>query len=121
MIATLSPVNSDWVRLGRVITAERVRRGYQSLGAFAAATGLSTTTLDSIEHGRKTSYGPSTLAAVEHALGWQVGSAERILNGLKPLPDGDPDLTALLDAWPLLSAGSRRMLRILATEAARAE
>jgi hypothetical protein len=110
-----------WERLGTLVTAERVRRGHRSLAAFAASTGLSTSTLDSIEHGRKTSYDPSTVAALEHALGWQAGSVERVLNGLEPLPDSDPDLTAVIDAWPKLSAGSKRILRILATEAAKAE
>lgn len=110
-----------WERLGTVVTAERVRRGYRSLASFASSTGLSTSTLDSIEHGRKTSYDPSTIASLEHALGWQAGSIERVLNGLDPLPDSDPDLTAVVEAWPHLSAGTKRILRILATEAAKVE
>lgn len=104
-----------------MVTAERVRRGHRTLNAFARASGLSRSTLDSIEAARKTSYSPVTVATLEHALGWQAGSVARVLNGLAPVPDGDPDLTALLDAWPRLSAGSRRMLRMLAVEAARAE
>lgn len=75
--------------------------------------------MDSIEHGRKTSYDPATLAVLEGALGWQAGSVERVLSGLDPLPVEDPDLTAVINAWPRLSAGSRRILGILATEAAR--
>ncbi len=114
-------MSSDWERLGALVTAERVRRGHRSLAAFAAASGLSTSTLDSIEHARKTAYDPSTLAALEHALGWQTGSVVRVVAGLEPLQDEDPDLTVLLDAWPRLSPGSRRMLRVLAVEAARAE
>lgn len=107
------------MRLGRVVTAARLRQGHRSLPAFAAATGLSRTTLDSIEHGRKNSYDPATLATLEGALGWQAGSVERVLSGLEPLPVEDPDLAAVTNAWPRLSAGSRRMLAILATEAAR--
>lgn len=118
-------MSSRWERLGARVTAERVRRGYRSMAAFAAMSGLSTSTLDSLEHGRKESYDPATIAALERALeralGWRTGSVQRVLSGLEPLPDGDPDLTALLDVWPRLSGGSRRMLRILATEAARAE
>lgn len=113
--------SSSWERLGSVVTSERVRRGYRSLASFAAAAGLSTSTLDNIEHGRKTSYDPTTVAALERALGWRSGSVSRVLRGLEPLPDGDPDLTAILDAWPRLSSGSKRMLRILAVEAARTE
>lgn len=114
-------MSSRWERLGSLVTAERVRRGHRSLAAFAASTGLSTSTLDSLEHGRKTSYDPSTLSALEHALGWQAGSVERVLAGRDPLLDSDPDLTAVVDAWPHLSAGTKRLLRILATEAAKAE
>lgn len=114
-------MSSDWKRLGAAVTAERVRRGHRTLSAFARASGLSRTTLDSIENARKGRYGPTTLAALEHALGWRVGSVDRVLRGLGPVPDEDADLTALVDAWPRLSPGSRRMLRMLAVEAARAE
>lgn len=117
----LAHMSSDWVRLGAQVTAERVRRGHRSLAAFSAASGLSTSTLDSIEYGRKSSYSPATLSALEYALGWKAGSVDRVLRGLEPQRDEDPDLTALLDAWPRLSAGSRRILRILATEGARME
>jgi len=112
---------SDWKRLGMMVTAERVRRGHRSLAAFSAATGLSTTTLDSIEHGRAKAYSPSTLATLEHFLGWQPGSVDRVLRGLGPEPEDDADLRALIDAWPRLSPGSRRMLALLAIEAAKAE
>ena len=108
-----------WERLGRLVTAGRLRQGHRSLAAFAATTGLSRTTLDSIEHGRKQSYDPATLSTLEGALGWQAGSVERVLSGLEPQPIEDPDLTAVINAWPRLSAGSRKMLAILATEAAR--
>jgi hypothetical protein len=113
-------MGSDWGRVGTLVAVERARRGHRSLSAFAAATGLSRTTVDAIEHGRKTSYSPTTIATVEHALGWAHGSITRILQGLEPRPVEDPDLAALMDAWPWLSAGSRRMLRILAVEAMRA-
>lgn len=101
------------------MTAARLHQGHRSMAAFAASSGLSRTTVDSIEHGRKTSYDPGTLAALEDALGWQPGSVERVLHGLDPLPIEDPDLAAVLNAWPRLSAGSRRILAIAATEAAR--
>lgn len=103
------------------MTAERVRRGHHTLSGFARHSGLSRTTLDSLENARKTGYSPSTLGALEHALGWRMGSVDRILRGLPPEPDDDADLTALIDAWPRLSAGSRRILRMLAGEAARTE
>jgi hypothetical protein len=102
-----------------MVTAGRLRQGHRSIAAFAAATGLSRTTLDSIEHARKYAYDPATLATLEGALGWQAGSVERVLAGLDPQPVEDPDLAAVTNAWPRLSSGSRRMLAILATEAAR--
>jgi len=102
-----------------MVTAGRLRQGHRSLAAFAAATGLSRTTLDSLEHGRKASYDPATLAVLEGALGWQAGSVDRVLSGLDPQPVEDPDMAAVTNAWPRLSAGSRRMLAILAVEAAR--
>jgi len=114
-------MNPGWERVAARVTADRVRRGYRSLAEFAKAAGLSTSTVDSIEHHRKGQYDPATLAAVEHALGWAPGSVERVRKGLGPVYDGDPDLTALIDVWPKLSPGSRRMLRLLAQEAARAE
>ncbi len=114
-------MSSDWKRLGALVTAERVRRGHRTLNAFARASGLSRTTLDSIEAARKTGYSPVTIATLEHVLGWQAGSVVRVLKGLTPLPEEDPDLAALLDAWPRLSPGSRRMLRMFAVEAARVE
>ena len=101
------------------MTTARLHQGHRSLAAFAAATGLSRTTLDSIEHARKTSYDPATLATLEGALGWRAGSVERVLAGLEPQPVEDPDLDAVTSAWPRLSSGSRKMLAILATEAAR--
>jgi len=113
--------STNWERLGKRVTSERARRGYRSLAAFAAAAGLSTSTVDSIEHGRKSGYDPNTIAALEHALGWRTGSVDRVLSGREPQPDEDPDLTAIRELWPRLSPGSRRMLRILAIEAARAE
>jgi transcriptional regulator with XRE-family HTH domain len=102
-----------------MVTAGRLRQGHRSIAAFAATTGLSRTTLDSIEHGRKSSYDPATLATLEGALGWRTGSVERVLAGLEPQLVEDLDLAAVTSAWPRLSTGSRRMLAILATEAAR--
>lgn len=107
----------DWARLGARVAAERARQGH-SAASFAAAAGLSSTTVDSIEHHRKQSYDPGTIALLEQALGWQTGSVTRILSGLEPKPVEDPDLAAVINAWPRLSPGARRMLRILATEGA---
>lgn len=110
---------NGWDRLAAQVRAERTRRGYRRIGEFAEASGLSTTTLDAIEHARKTSYDPGTLATLEHALGWQPGSVERVLRGSEPEIEADPDLRAVLEAWPRLGSQARRLLRILAVEASR--
>jgi transcriptional regulator with XRE-family HTH domain len=120
-VDTLSAVaHRRWERLAEQVTARRAYLGY-SIAQLSALSGLSTSTLDSIEHSRKTSYDPATLSALERALSWRPGSTERVLKGLDPRLVQDPDLEAVITAWPRLSPGARRMLRILATEGARAE
>lgn len=113
--------SGDWQRLAREVTTARSRLGYRSIAALASASGLSTSTLDNIENARKTSYDPATLAILEHALGWQIGAVQAVLAGAPPTAVPDPDLAVVLAAWPRLSPGSRRMLRVLAAEAARAD
>lgn len=54
------------------------------------------------------------MAALERALRWRSGSVDRALKGLEPLLVEDPDLEAIIAAWPKLSRGARRMLRVLA-------
>ena len=115
-----SVANSGWGRLAEQVTTRRAYLGY-SIAQLAAVSGLSTSTVDSLEHARKSSYDPATLAALEQALRWKQGSIERVLKGLDPQPQTDPDLDAVVAAWPRLSPGARRMLRILAVEGARAE
>jgi len=113
-------MDAGWQRVAVKVDSERARRGFSLVG-FARAAGLGKSTVDNIVHNRKTSYDPPTLAAVERTLGWQSGSIDRIKRGLEPEYDGDPELRAILDAWPQLSPGARRMLWRLATEAARVE
>ena len=118
---TLSPVDGRrWDGLAAAMKARRGQLGY-SIAQLSAVSGLSTSTLDNIEHNRKSSYDTTTISALERALRWQPGSVQRVLNGMDPQTTSDPDLDAILAAWPRLSPGARRMLRILATEGARAE
>lgn len=119
-VGTLTPVATRWDKLAEHVTAQRAYLGY-SIAQLSSLSGLSTSTLDNIEHNRKTSYDPATLSALERALRWSAGSIERILDGLEPRGIQDPDLDAVIAAWPKLSPGSRRMLRILAVEGARAD
>lgn len=120
-IDTLTPVpHRRWDQLAAQVTTQRAHLGY-SIAQLSAVSGLSTSTLDNIEHNRKNAYDPATLSALERALRWRPGSIQRVLNGLEPQALQDPDLDALIAAWPKLSPGSRRMLRILAVEGARVE
>lgn len=109
-----------WGPVGERIDQERIRRGHRTLAGFARAAGISTSTLDSLIHARKTSYDPITIAAVEKALGWQAGSIGRIQQGMEPIDDHDPDLTILLEVWPHLTVAMKRTLRMLAVEAVKA-
>lgn len=118
----LTRVDTGWQRVATAVTARRVRRGYRTAGAFASATGLSTTTIDKVEHARQNSYDPATIAIIEQALGWRDGSIDRIRHGMQPeLEDDtettDPDLTRVLDAWSHLTPEMRRLLGLLADEA----
>jgi transcriptional regulator with XRE-family HTH domain len=113
-------VNNRWDRLAELVTAQRAYLGY-SIAQLAAVSGLSTSTVDSLEHARKSNYDPATIATLERALRWKPGSVERALKGLEPQQQTDPDLDAIIAAWAKLSPGARRMLRILAVEGARAE
>lgn len=118
---TLHPMpHRRWDQLAGHVRTQRAYLGY-SINQLSTLSGLSTSTVDNIEHNRKVSYDPATLSALERALRWRTGSIQRILDGLEPHAISDPDLDALIAAWPKLSPGSRRMLRILAVEAARAE
>lgn len=119
-VDSLILVANRWDKLAEHVTAQRAYLGY-SIAQLAAVSGLSTSTVDNLEHGRKSGYDPTTLAAVEQALRWRPGSVERALKGLDPQPQTDPDLEAVIAAWPKLSPGARRMLRILAVEGARTE
>lgn len=118
LIDTLTSVR--WDKLAGHVRVQRASLGY-SIAQMSAVSGLSKATLDSIEHNRKSSYDPTTLSALERALRWRPGSIERVLSGLEPQSMLDPDLEAVIAAWPKLSPGARRMLRILATEGARTE
>lgn len=118
-IDTLHPMQR-WDELAEQVRARRASLGY-SIAQLSSVSRLSTSTLDNLEHNRKTSYDPHTIAALEHALRWKQGSVERILKGMDPQPQLDPYLETLLAAWPNLPLGAKRMLAILAKEGSRSD
>jgi transcriptional regulator with XRE-family HTH domain len=97
-----------------MVRAERIRLGDRTIGDLAARSGLSSGTVANLERGTRTRYQPETLAAIEAALGWAHGSVEKVLAGGRPTREQDPDLAALLAAWPHLDARGRRALRAAA-------
>lgn len=111
------PVDDGWARLGRRITTERGRH-YRSRAAFARAAGIGERTLGDVEKGRRDNYSDATLAAIEAALGWEAGSALRIVQGGKVRRDIDPQMVRLLDAWATLGPDARVLMLELIERAA---
>lgn len=111
---------AGWERLGRRIKVERGRKGYPSVRSLAEATGLSPRTIQTIESGSRTGRPrETTLARIERALGWQPGSAERIVEGGRPREATDPLLQRMISAWPQLSGDEQVHLTELAERLAR--
>lgn len=111
---------AGWQRLGRRIKAERGRKGYPSVRALAEATGLSPRTIQTIESGSRTGRPrDTTLSKIELALGWQPGSADRIVEGGRPRAEADPLLARVVAAWPQLSGDNQVHLAELAERLAR--
>jgi transcriptional regulator with XRE-family HTH domain len=102
-----------WGLLAARIASERSRR-WRSRAAFAKAAGVSVRVVDDLERGRRSNYSAATLAAVEAALGWEFGSAVRVVSGGRPNREMDPYLAQLVDVWPSLSTDARAMLARLA-------
>lgn len=106
-----------WRRLGAAVTARRIALNYATQVAFAAASGLGPRLVNEIENGRRGSYHPATIAALETTLRWETGGVARILDGEQPVevaaPDPEPApngplLTEASD-WELAMETYRRM------------
>lgn len=98
-----------WRRLAEQIRAEMPAR-YETVAQLARAAQLSPRTIEELIAGRKTHYRDSTLYGVDTALGWEPGSALRVVQGGKPRRMPDPGLARLADAWPRLSERDKRIL-----------
>lgn len=113
-------VVDGWVRLGRVVAAERSRR-WRSRADFARAAGISARVIDDLEKGRRGNFSDLTLGAVEAALGWQPGACLRVVQGGQ-VRRRTPDelLSRLLEVWPRLSPDARVLLVEMAERASEA-
>jgi len=80
---------------------------------FAYAIGVSARTISSLETAGADRYDANTLALIEDALGWQPGSAERVLSGARPRLEQDPDLARLRASWSKLSPEARSIVASL--------
>lgn len=76
-------MSQDWKRLAEAIRAARKARGWTQ-SDLAEAAGIGFSSLQRLESGKPFTRMPPSVAPVERALGWTVGSAELVLVG------GDP-------------------------------
>jgi transcriptional regulator with XRE-family HTH domain len=86
-------MTNDWDRLARAIR-ERRRVLDLTQQQLADAARVTRTTVKNLEGARKpTSRLPSSMGALEQALGWAVGSGEAVLAGGEPTPAAPPQDT----------------------------
>lgn len=105
----------DWARLGRLVAAERARRGL-TVNQFADSAGVSPRTLQRIEAGHEGPYRNATVSRLEDALGWRPGSTETVLAGGEPERTRDPQFERLAAMWPSLTTRQRRALIVFVEE-----
>lgn len=72
-------MDRDWKRLGRAIKAQREHLGMTTQQELADAAGVTRQTVQSLEGGKERKRMPVAVAPVEKALGWEAGTASRIL------------------------------------------
>lgn len=77
----MSAMTRDWTRLGLAIKARREELGMPTQQALADAAGVKRQTIQALESGKQRSRMPGTIGRVEEALGWEPGTAARVLSG----------------------------------------
>lgn len=102
-------MDSGWRRLAEQIRSDAPSR-FDTAAQLARAAGLSPRTIEDLTAGRRTRYRETTLYAVESALGWEHGAAQRIVEGGSVRRQDDAGLARITDAWPRLTEQSRRVL-----------
>lgn len=107
-----------WRRAGARIRTARTRAGHRTLDDFATAAGIGKRTLGDLETGARDTFTDSVLDRVEAELGWRPGSIRAIVAGRRR-PAYDDHLQRIVDSWPRLDQGARRMLAELAERATR--
>jgi transcriptional regulator with XRE-family HTH domain len=90
----------DWERLADSVIARRTELGMTTRQELARKTGLSYRLLGDLERGtRPVSEG--SLAILEQVLGWQPGSAKKILEGGDPRPAAEGVASATVAGSPM--------------------
>ena len=89
----------DWKRLGLAIKARREELGMPTQQALADAAGVTRQSAQSLESGKQRSRMPATIGRVEKALGWEPGTAARILSGEDTSPQ-NRETARLADGMP---------------------
>lgn len=97
------------MRLAAAMEEEYVRQRFSWAG-LARRARLSERTIYDMRHAVQSSYSQDTLDRIESALWWQPGSVERVLDGLPPRREEDPDLARIHHAWRDLPPDVRRVL-----------
>lgn len=77
--------DEHWQRLGELLIAARVAKGFTKRAEWQRHLGLSHgRTLFDIENAKRRNFDPSTIAFIEHAYGWRPGSIRAVLAGGEP-------------------------------------
>lgn len=80
----------SWRRLGDLLIARRIELGYKSRTAFAEEKGFpNTRVIAAIENAERQNFTRGSLAQVERAYGWRVGSIDSVLDGGAPFAEGE--------------------------------
>jgi|GEM_PF-3018942 len=77
-------MDRDWKRLGRAIKAQREHLGMATQQDLAESAGVTRQTVQSLEAGTERKRTPASIGRVEKALGWEPGTATRILSEATP-------------------------------------
>lgn len=86
-------MTANWDRLAGAIRERRAVLGL-SRQQLADAAGVTLSTIKNLEGARRPTRLPSSMGAVEQALGWTAGSGREVLNG------GEPTIVATAAGYP---------------------
>lgn len=79
-----SLVDGNWRRLADYVRSARVERGFSSQGLLADAAGVSEGSVRTLESGKAYVRMPVIVPAVERVLGWEPGTARKLIEGEDP-------------------------------------